>query len=102
MKEEKNRTRFTGRTVTAIIEYPEDKILLVKRGTVVFKGYWALLGGRVDAGGSVEQAIIREVKEETGLDVEIVARIGEYREKGVKEGIKYDYYPACFLVKPVS
>lgn len=39
MKEKKARIRFSGRTVTAIIEYPEDKILLVKRGTVVFKGY---------------------------------------------------------------
>jgi 8-oxo-dGTP diphosphatase len=94
--------RFSGRTVTAIIEFPSNKILLVKRATVVFKGYWALPGGRVDAGETVEQAVVREVREETGLQVKIVRKIGEYHERGVQDGIEYDYYPACFLVKPMS
>lgn len=96
------RARFGGRTVTAIIEFDEDKILLVKRGTVVFKGYWALPGGRVDAGESIEKAIVREVKEETGLNIEIIGKIGEYHEKGVKDDIEYDYYPACFLAKNIG
>jgi 8-oxo-dGTP diphosphatase len=94
--------KFGGRTVAAIIEFPNNKILLVKRATVVFKGYWALPGGRVDAGETVEQAVVRELKEETGLDVNIVRKIGEYHESGVQDGIEYDYYPACFLVKTVS
>ena len=94
--------KFSGRTVTAIMEFPYNKLLLIKRGTVVFKGYWALPGGRVDLGETVEQAVIREVKEETGLDVEIVRKIGEYHEIGVQDGIEYDYYPTCFLVKPIS
>ncbi len=94
--------KFSGKTATAVIEFPEDKILLVKRGTVVFKGYWALPGGRVDAGETVEQTVLREVKEETGLDVEIIGRIGDYHEFGVKDGIEYDYYPTCFLAKPVG
>ena len=92
--------KFGGRTVAVIIEFPNNKILLVKRGTVVFKGYWALPGGRVDAGETVEETVVREVKEETGLDVRIVRKIGEYHESGVQDGIEYDYYPACFLVKP--
>lgn len=96
------RDKFTGRTTAAIIEFPEDKILLIKRSTIVFKGFWALPGGRVNSGETVEQALIREVKEETGLDVEIVRKIGEYHETGTQDGISYDYYPACFLAKPTG
>ncbi|MCW4045972.1 MAG: NUDIX hydrolase [Candidatus Bathyarchaeota archaeon] len=91
--------KFAGRTATAIIPFPEDKILLIKRSTPPFVGYWALPGGRVDAGETVEQTIVREVKEETGLDVAVVKKIGEYHEQGVQGGMEYDYYPACFLVK---
>jgi 8-oxo-dGTP diphosphatase len=94
--------KFTGKTSTAIIPFPEGKILLVKRDTVPFKGYWALPGGRMDPGETVEQTIVRECKEETGLDVEIVRKIGEYVEKGVKDEVEYEYYPTCFLVKVVG
>ena len=94
--------KYTGKTSTAIIPYEPNKILLIKRNTVPFKGYWALPGGRVDPGETVEQTIVREVKEETGLDVTIERKIGEYTEQGVKDGVEYEYYPTCFLVKPVG
>ncbi|MCW4009010.1 MAG: NUDIX hydrolase [Candidatus Bathyarchaeota archaeon] len=94
--------KFQGRTTTAIIPYPENKILLIKRSTPPFIGYWALPGGRVDPGETVEQTVVREVKEETGLDAEIVRKVGEYHEKGSQGGYEYDYHPACFLVKPVG
>ena len=94
--------KFSGRTAVAIVEFSDKQILLVKRCTVPFRGYWALPGGRVEAGETVEQTVIREVKEETGLDVEILKKIGEYREKGFKDRVEYDYSPACFLVRPVA
>ena len=94
--------KYSGRTATAIIEFPQDMILLIKRDTVPFKGYWALPGGRAEPGETVEQTIVREVKEETGLDVTVVRKIGEYHEQGVQGGVEYDYYPACFLVKVVG
>jgi 8-oxo-dGTP diphosphatase len=94
--------KYSGRTATAIIEFPQDTILLIKRDTVPFKGYWALPGGRAEPGETVEQTIVREVKEETGLDVTVVRKIGEYHEQGVQGGVEYDYYPACFLVKVVG
>jgi 8-oxo-dGTP diphosphatase len=91
-----------GKTSTALVPYPGNKILLIKRNTIPFKGYWALPGGRMDPGEKVEQTIVREVKEETGLDVTIVRKVGEYVEKGVKDDVDYEYYPTCFVVKPVG
>ncbi|MCL2288902.1 MAG: NUDIX hydrolase [Candidatus Bathyarchaeota archaeon] len=94
--------RYCGRTATAIIRYPQDEILLIKRDTVPFKGFWALPGGRLDEGETTEQACIREVKEETGLDVEIIYNLGDYHEHGFMDSVFYDYYPACFVVKAVG
>ena len=94
--------KLSGRTTAAVVEFPDKRILLIKRHTVPFKGYWALPGGRVEAAETIEQAVVREVKEETGLNTAIIRKIGEYREKGFKDEIEYDYSPACFLVRPIS
>lgn len=56
----------------------------------------------MDHGETVEQTIVRECKEETGLDVAVVSKIGEYVEQGVKDDVEYEYYPTCFLVKVVG
>ncbi len=94
--------RFSGRTATAIIPYTQKRIVLIKRSTPPFVGFWALPGGRSEPDEEVEQTVLREVKEETGLDVVLVRKVGEYHEKGVQAGLEYDYYPACFLVKVVG
>lgn len=94
--------KYSGKTSTALIPYPDDEILLIKRNTRPFVGYWALPGGRMDPGETIEQTVVREVKEETGLTVEIVKVVGEYVEVGVKDDVEYEYYPTCFVVKPVG
>jgi 8-oxo-dGTP diphosphatase len=94
--------KYTGKTSTAIIPYPDNKILLIKRNTHPFIGFWALPGGRMDPGETIEQTVIREVKEETGLEVKIVRVVGEYVERGTREEIEYEYYPTCFVVEPVG
>ena len=82
---EQRRVKFKGRTATALILFPPDKVLLVKRRTLPFNGYWALPGGRVDPGETVEETIVREVREETGLDVAIIKKIGGKIEKQESE-----------------
>ena len=54
------------------------KILLVKRKNEPFKGKWALPGGFVEYGERVEESVIREVHEETGLKTKIRDFIGVY------------------------
>jgi ADP-ribose pyrophosphatase YjhB (NUDIX family) len=47
------------------------RILLVERGKEPLTGYWSLPGGAVETGERVEEALQREVAEETGLDVSV-------------------------------
>lgn len=47
------------------------RVLLIKRAHEPLKGQWSLPGGRVELGETLEQAVAREVQEETGLDVDV-------------------------------
>ena len=66
-------------TVDGVI-IKDGKILLIKRKNEPFKGRWALPGGFVEYGETVEEAVLREVKEETGLDAEIKKLVGVYSD----------------------
>jgi 8-oxo-dGTP diphosphatase len=66
-------------TVDALIIY-EEKIVLIKRENLPYKGMFALPGGFVDIGETVEEAVVRETKEETSLDFEIVSLLGIYSD----------------------
>jgi 8-oxo-dGTP diphosphatase len=66
-------------TVDGVI-VEEGKILLIKRGNEPYKGLWALPGGFVEYGETTEKAVVREVKEETGLLCNIVKLVGVYSD----------------------
>ncbi len=55
--------------VGAIITDPAGRLLLIKRGHEPEAGRWSVPGGRIEPGESDEQALVREVREETGLTV---------------------------------
>lgn len=63
-------------TVDVIIETPDGGIVLVKRKNPP-EG-WALPGGFVDYGESLEEAAIREAKEETNLEIELIRQFHTY------------------------
>ena len=60
------------------ISHKENKIVLIKRKNPPHG--WALPGGFVDYGESLEQAAIREAKEETSLDVELIRQFHTYSD----------------------
>lgn len=64
-------------TVDIIIEV-EGGIVLIQRRNPPYG--WALPGGFVDYGESLEEAAIREAKEETSLDVELLSQLGAYSD----------------------
>ncbi len=61
-----------------------DEILLVERGREPLKGFWSLPGGVVETGEKLEEAICREVLEETGLVVRI-ERMFEIFERIIRD-----------------
>jgi 8-oxo-dGTP diphosphatase len=64
-------------TVDGVVLY-KGKIVLIKRKNPPFKGKFALPGGFVEYNERVEEAVVREVKEETGLKTEISSLLGVY------------------------
>jgi ADP-ribose pyrophosphatase YjhB (NUDIX family) len=63
-------------TVDIIIELEPGRIVLIKRKNPPFG--WAIPGGFVDYGESLEEAAVREAKEETGLDVKLIRQLHTY------------------------
>ena len=73
------RYRSPKLTVDGVL-FNKTKLLLIKRKHEPFKDCWALPGGFVDYGETTEHAIIREMKEETGLDVKVIGLVGVYSD----------------------
>lgn len=65
-------------TVDCIIELPDERVVLIRRKNPPLG--WALPGGFVDQGERFDRAAVREAKEETGLDVELVEQFFTYSD----------------------
>jgi 8-oxo-dGTP diphosphatase len=78
----------------------ENRVLLVQRGHEPMKGKWTIPGGLIDVGETLREAVIREVKEETGLDVEPIELVELLDRIHREEGrVRYHYVIADYLCR---
>ena len=70
------------KVAAAVLVLLDGGLVLVKRGVEPAIGRWAFPSGYIDRGESVEDGAVREVKEETGLDVHTTGLVGLYSETG--------------------
>jgi len=75
--------------VGAVIRDTAGRLLLIKRGHEPGAGLWSLPGGRIEPGETDQQAVAREIMEETGLAVEIRRLLGRVELPG-PDGVVID------------
>ncbi len=63
-----------------ILIVQSEKLVLIRRRNPPYQGQWALPGGFVEVGETVEEAAMREANEETGLDVELKGLVGVFSD----------------------
>ncbi len=77
-----------------------DSIVLVSRAIEPFKGKLVVIGGFVEYDETVENAAVREVKEETGLDISLTDILGVYSDKN--RDTRFHTISVAFIAKPVG
>ncbi len=79
------------------IVFNDGKILLIRRRKEPYKGYYALPGGILDDDETLEQCAVRELKEETGLDGEVVSLLDVFSDP--KRDPRVRMISAIFVVR---
>lgn len=67
---------YIGVGCGAFIVNSHNELLLQQRNKEPEKGYWSIPGGKVEMFETLEEAIKRETKEETGVDIEVIVELG--------------------------
>jgi mutator protein MutT len=81
----------------------DGRVLLIRRGKEPLKGRWVVPGGTLELGETLEQALVRELEEETGLTVRPLELLTVFeRIERAEEGFAYHYVIVDYLCELVS
>lgn len=87
---------------SAIVVDERGRILLQRRTD---NEYWSIPGGAMEPGESIAETVVREVREETGIDVRVEKLLGVYSNPGhvvaYDDGEVRQQFSVCFLCTPV-
>ena len=81
-----------------------EGVLLVRRAHAPMQGEWSLPGGAVEIGETLTEALVREVREETGLDVEVGSLLDVFDviRRDDDGRVEYHYALVDYLCLPIG